>query len=510
MKTKMETTMDNESYIDYLLSPIQKLPEEVFDEYDILHEDLRQKLLRFCYIYEEYLLNIFPGLEISDMLLVGSTTTFFHNKNSDLDVVIKIKNNNCTYLSKDPEKLLHCIVKFSKNIFFKYIPPKIGNKFVDIKLETRSLHYFGAYSIKDNLWLRHPKNNFYHSFRKNDIVDFAYEETNNFHKFIAQMKDAKTLSRVEKAKKIIDYHHYILQFWNEAPFYVYQAWKFLKFTGKLLVFKNELFSMHAQLFSLTQSDTDEKMDNIQLKNLLTSLTKRQNVLCPDLFDTQQNLLPGAYNLLNNIADFISKEIQKMFIGIHLKDVLLCGGIAGYLYNENTEIDLILLWEIDKEILSATELEEKLKMINHSWQNRGYFMNIAGRNIRYVNYAVLPGGSGIYSVRFQQWLKKPVLRDFSFTFSELWQNFIGYIDYVNVFMQNLPKDSMMYLSVENAEKAEYLYYSLKNDALQAERESIAEEYDLNYILYRAFVKSGEAQQLLKYITDSYVHNLTKVS
>lgn len=258
MKIKKEAIMDNEKYIDYLLSPIKKLSPEIFDENDILHEDLRQKLLRFCHIYEEHLLKVFPGLEISDILLVGSTATLFHNKNSDLDVVIKIQNNNCTYLSKDPEKLLRCIVKFSKNMFFRYIPPKIGNKFVDIKLETRSLHYLGAYSIKKNLWIRHPKNNFYHSFRKNDIVDLAYEETNNFHKFIAQMKDAKMLSRVEKAKKIIDYHHYILQFWNEAPFYVYQAWKFLKFTGKLSFFKDELFAMLTQLFSLTPSDTDEK------------------------------------------------------------------------------------------------------------------------------------------------------------------------------------------------------------------------------------------------------------
>lgn len=250
--------MEGEKYIDYLMSPSQKLSKEIFDNNDIMYEELRQKLLKFCHIYEEYLSDTFPGLEVEDILLVGSNTTFFHNEKSDLDVVIIIKNSNCSFLSNDPEKLSHCMVKFSKNIFLKYIPPRIGNKFIDIKLETRSLHYLGSYSIKNNLWIRHPKNNFYRTFSKDDIINFAYEETNNFYKFIAQMKDAKAMLRVEKAKKIIDYYHHIFFFWNEAPFYVYQAWKFLKFTGKLSSFKNELFNIVAQLFSLNQSDTDEK------------------------------------------------------------------------------------------------------------------------------------------------------------------------------------------------------------------------------------------------------------
>ncbi len=203
------------------------------------------------------------------------------------------------------------------------------------------------------------------------------------------------------------------------------------------------------------------MDDYQLKNMLSLITKRQNILCPDLFDEKQNLYPEAFNVLNNIAEFITQEIQKIFIGIRLKDVLLCGGIASYIYNQDTEIDLVLLWEIDNDILSPEALEEQLKMINNSWNNRGYLFDISGRNICYVNYATMPGGSGIYSVHNKTWLKKPVLRDFSFTPSELRQNFIGYVNYVNRFMQNLPKNRMMYLSVEDAEKAEHLYYSLKN-------------------------------------------------
>lgn len=250
------------------------------------------------------------------------------------------------------------------------------------------------------------------------------------------------------------------------------------------------------------------MDNIQLKKLLGDITQRQNILCPDLFDRQQKLYPEAFVLLSNIADFVKQEVSKMFIGVSLKDVLLCGGIAGYLYNRNTEIDLVLLWEADENMLSAAQLEEKLKMLNNSWQRRGFVFDIAGRNICYANYALMPGGSGIYSVQNCSWIKKPVLRDFTFSFSELQHNFAEYVGYVNRFMQALPKNKMMYLSVENAEKAEQLYYSLKNDALAAERNSLAEEYELTYLLYRAFVKSGEAQQLKKYITDSYVYNLTR--
>lgn len=247
--------MDSETYIDYLMCPPRELSDEIYDKSGFMREDLRQKLLKLCKIYEKRLLNVFPGLEITDILLIGSAASLYYG-NSDFDVEILVKNNNCDYLSKRPEELFKCLELFSQNSFFKEIPAYIGCRLVNISLESRLWKYLGAYSVKNNQWICYPGDNVYKAFSKTEIIDFCYTEMNCFHKFIARLKDAKGLTRVEKAQAVLRHYEHISFLWNGSPFYVYQAWKFLKFTKQFSFMENELWGILAQLFSFNRIKKD--------------------------------------------------------------------------------------------------------------------------------------------------------------------------------------------------------------------------------------------------------------
>lgn len=251
------------------------------------------------------------------------------------------------------------------------------------------------------------------------------------------------------------------------------------------------------------------MNESETRNVLKKITRKQGRLCPELFDGRGEMLPEASAILNDVAQFAAKEVLQAFIGVNWKDSLICGSTAGYLYNQESEIDLVNLWEIDPAVLSSHELEDKLKLINDAMPNRGYSFKLKGRNIRYLNYAEMPGGSGLYSLKTRQWLKKPLDGNFKFTAEELFQRYRDYAENVNTFMRNLPKDAERFLSMDDARKAEDFYNRLKEDALRAERESLDQEYDFNYILYRSFVHTGEEAMLKNYIIGSYAHNLNQV-
>lgn len=244
------------------------------------------------------------------------------------------------------------------------------------------------------------------------------------------------------------------------------------------------------------------MDENMIKQQAAKEIEIQGDLCPELFGRNQKLLPEVKETLTNIAEFSSEVIKNAFVGIELEDVLICGGCATYVYNEFSNIDLVLLWKINEELLSPEQLEQKLKMINSGFPNRGFVFNIFGRNVKYVNYATLPAGSGLYSVTKDKWLEFPERNHFVFSVNELYDRYMQIVWRVNNFMQNLPKDEKGFLSPADCKKAENLYNMLQREALEIERESKEKEYNLDYNAHRCFFNLGEAGKLKQYIKDSY--------
>ena len=95
-----------------------------------------------------------------------------------------------------------------------------------------------------------------------------------------------------------------------------------------------------------------------IKQRINQLIHVQDNLCPELFAKNQKLRPEVKEVILNIVDFVGELISETFIDVKLKDVLLCGSCAGFLYLPQSEIDLVLLWEMPEELQSPEEFEER--------------------------------------------------------------------------------------------------------------------------------------------------------
>ena len=119
------------------------------------------------------------------------------------------------------------------------------------------------------------------------------------------------------------------------------------------------------------------MDNNEdyVKQQINALIHVQDNLCPELFSASQKLRPEVREVILNIVEFAGELVRETFKQVKLKDVLICGSCAGYLYLQQSEIDVVLLWEMPAALQSPEDFEEKLKLGNGGYRNRGQLRNL---------------------------------------------------------------------------------------------------------------------------------------
>lgn len=60
-----------------LLSPKERLNPLLFDENDVMHEEVRRSLLEFAQIYIDNIYGKFEDTVIKDIILIGSQASYF-------------------------------------------------------------------------------------------------------------------------------------------------------------------------------------------------------------------------------------------------------------------------------------------------------------------------------------------------------------------------------------------------------------------------------------------------
>ena len=152
--------------------------------------------------------------------------------------------------------------------------------------------------------------------------------------------------------------------------------------------------------------------------------------------------------------------------------------------------------------SPADYEEKLKLGNGGYRNRGFNFEIYGRPVNYASYATMPGGSGIYSVTQNKWLSFPERKHFTYSLNDLYKRYVEVDETVNNFMRSLPKSEKDFIAPADCLKVENFYQMLYVDALDNERNMKEKEYNLDFQAFRLFRRLGKAEQLKKYVRDSY--------
>ena len=99
----MEETISILDVCKRYLNPNDTLDPEIFDETKKMHSDLRKKILKIADIIVKNSIYFIPGLKYHDICLIGSSAGYHYHEKSDLDVKIMISNENCDFLTKNPE-----------------------------------------------------------------------------------------------------------------------------------------------------------------------------------------------------------------------------------------------------------------------------------------------------------------------------------------------------------------------------------------------------------------------
>lgn len=246
------------------------------------------------------------------------------------------------------------------------------------------------------------------------------------------------------------------------------------------------------------------MTNNSFQQLIRQTISRQERLHPFIFDGRQKMVP---ELRRTVLQMVQKSISFMentFIGIRLKDIVLCGSCAGYLYNHNSIIDIYLVWEMENGLLSQEELEDKLEIFNGA----SLFGNISANGSYQYNFrycALMPQSSGVYSILKDKWLSFPLFQSPSSSPEEFMRKFSDYCRDKHDFMVRLPKNNKGYLSLEDTQKAEKHYQNIKDEAMKALSEIPEKEYSAPYLFYRCFRAAGYYNKMQEYIISCYDYN-----
>jgi len=228
-----------------------------------------------------------------------------------------------------------------------------------------------------------------------------------------------------------------------------------------------------------------------------------SILCPLIFDDKGQAYDYVRTGLLNLADFCITNAKRYFPNLQVQDIVLVGGMASYIYNSETDIDLVIIATIDVPNSAPKQITPLFQTVNRSSRKRGYIFKLFERYIDYwlAEPSTIYPGSGLYSLSDNCWRKKPIHREFSYTPEEATAAYKKYCEKAHQFVKSLPKIDEKWLTFDGCHKLQNYIEQLKHEALMAKENGPEQEYGIEYNCYRFFCKFGVKQHFFDLITES---------
>lgn len=225
------------------------LDPRVFTREGKVREHLRLRMLdRADYMFKETVGNI-GGLETGDIVLLGSSASYFYRPKSDFDVKIEVLNKDCPYLSKDTDGM-DKFLAFAGGAFYnrnRYF--YVGKRFLDMKLAAyiMDVAWTGVYSLIDNKWRIEPKNNLTEGFTIDSLIENFLERCKEIDAFMDGLPQTDGVYAPEVCQQMFDYYRVQVLGRNQT-IEDYLVFKMIKATHKLKELGGFIFGQRMRLF----------------------------------------------------------------------------------------------------------------------------------------------------------------------------------------------------------------------------------------------------------------------
>lgn len=223
-------------------------------------------------------------------------------------------------------------------------------------------------------------------------------------------------------------------------------------------------------------------------------------LCPVIFQNDSVLFDTVQDGLLRIAKFWWQSARKMFSDFKLREMVLCGDLAGYVYNPFCEVSLGIVVDIPAAV------EPYLPEINFTMRVNEIKYKFINRPVHCRFLPAMPQDVPCYSLTNRCWVNHPRKRELSLNKEEICRAFADYQNEINVFLNSLPKLDNNLLTMESCRSLEKFLQEEYNKAETTRSESSEHEYDIRYLLWRTLGEIGAIKYLYTYLGDSYNYNV----
>ncbi|MBE6444220.1 MAG: hypothetical protein E7020_06110 [Alphaproteobacteria bacterium] len=216
------------NYIDirdiayHLLHPNETLDVRLFNYGGQMHQDVRQQLLSNANFVINKTIGGIKYLKVKDIVLCGSSASYFYREKSDIDISIEVYNDNCPYLpDKDTYlgKLLK-ILQFGSTHRFNFT---LNNRFVDISIRDSDNDFMGVYSLLNDKWVIEPDQHIADDLNINDILNEYTKQYDKIEKYIKELQCSGRLKTKDGIEELTKFYSAKFNYkWDIREYIVYK------------------------------------------------------------------------------------------------------------------------------------------------------------------------------------------------------------------------------------------------------------------------------------------------
>jgi hypothetical protein len=210
-------------------------------------------------------------------------------------------------------------------------------------------------------------------------------------------------------------------------------------------------------------------------------------LCPDLWDENQNLNPEVHKSLITVAKDFYKSIE---FSEEPEDILILGSSVGYNWTPQSDIDLHILIDVERERIESDIAREYLNGLAFKW-NTEHEIHIKGHKVEVYLQDINEENrsTGVFSLMENQWIRKPCPQRIDIDKEKVQSKF-----------SSIQSKIDSYIESEDVEKLKALMKSIRNyREAGLSREG---EFSEENIVFKALRHSGELTRLKDAINDIY--------